>query len=355
MNKKNYLLFFILAALPLLGAGCLSFNKVVDDGGVFVSPDRGDKWVRKIDVLTVGEPKNIGRLDVASLVSDPSDSNTLYALTSGGVYVSYDASNSWQQLRALGGGPLNDLAISPGDKCDIYAARQNKIYKSSDCGRSFGQPIYDDPRADNKINSLAVDSFNPKTVYAGTSRGDLLKTLDGGRSWQTINRFQNEVAKVLIDQDNDTRIVYVATKREGIFITADGGATWENSSDKLRSYAGALQFSQMVYHKNVLILANKYGLFKYEIGSQWGDWQPLDLLTAPGSVKIYSLAVNPQNGQEIYYGADSTFYRTADGGKTWTTKKLPTSRAASALLVHPETTEIIYLGATAIKEDRGVF
>ncbi len=94
-------------------------------------------------------------------------------------------------------------------------------------------------------------------------------------------------------------------------------------------------------------MASKYGLLRTRDGGK--NWQAINLLTPPGSVDIFSLAINPQNGNEIYYGTSSTFYKTVNGGEKWITKRLPTTRATSFLLVDFKNPNVIYLGTKKIK------
>jgi hypothetical protein len=76
----------------------------------------------------------------------------------------------------------------------------------------------------------------------------------------------------------------------------------------------------------------------------------MGLLTAPGSVQIYGFAINPQDDNHIYYTATannrSTFYRSIDGGANWITKKLPSGQIPTALRIHPEEPDWIYVGFT---------
>jgi len=60
------------------------------------------------------------------------------------------------------------------------------------------------------------------------------------------------------------------------------------------------------------------------------------------------LAVNPHNGQEIYYASNDVWYRTADGGEQWTAKRLPVTKAATALLVDFFDQRVLYLGSARL-------
>ncbi len=351
--KKIHLVFLLLAGVALMGQGCISFGggggKTGVDGGVFKSADKGETWVQKVAVAAV-KPMAINNVNVVTIVFDPQDSKTIYLGTAeNGLFYTTDGADSWLQAGALSSGRVGAVAVDPKDKCNVYAAIGNKIFKTTDCTRTW-QNIYVDTRADQVVYSLAVDSYNPTVIYAGLSGGDLFKSTDAGSSWTVIKRFENPVSKILVNY-YDTRIIYVGTQSAGIWKSTDSGSSWSDMSEKLREYGGSMEFKNMVLDfskRDSLILASKYGLLRTFDGGT--NWEPIQLLTPPGSVEIYSLALNPQNGNEIYYGTASTLYKTNDGGVKWVTRRLPTSRAATYLLVDPVNGNLVYLGTTKFKQ-----
>jgi photosystem II stability/assembly factor-like uncharacterized protein len=351
--KKIYLVFILLAGLALMGQGCISFGKgggnAGTDGGIFKSADKGETWAQKVAVAAV-KPAAANNVNVVTIVFDPQDSKTIYLGTAeNGLFYTTDAAESWLQVGAISSGRVGAIAIDSKDKCNVYAAIGNRIFKTSDCTRTW-QNIYVDTRADQVVLTLASDSYNPATIYAGLSGGDLLKSTDSGASWTVIKRFENPVAKILVNY-YDTRILYVGTERAGLWKSTDSGATWNDINEKLKEYGGAKEFKNMALDfskRDSLVLASKYGLLRTSDGGT--NWEPINLLTPPGSVEIYSLALNPQNGNEIYYGTASTLYKTTDGGIKWVTRKLPTTRAATYMLVDPGNGNLVYLGTTKFKQ-----
>lgn len=349
--KKNYLIIFLFSMLVLTGVNCIRLGTpTAADGGVFKSADKGETWQQKVKVATTeAKQVTIGNVNVVLMVMDPQDANTIYLGTAeNGLYLTYDGAQSWQKT-VFDRGRIGAIAIDPKNKCNIYVALSNKIFKSSDCIRTW-QEIYVETRPGQIVTSIVVDFYDPKIIYAGLSAGDLLKSIDSGASWSVIKRFENEVAKILL-APYDSRIIYVATRGAGIWKSTDAGASWISFGDQLREFAGAFEFKDLVLdqsQKDTLILASKYGLLRTRDGGT--SWQPINLLTPPGSVDILSLAVNPQNGNEIYYGTISTLYKSINGGERWITRKLPTSRAATYLLVDFENPNIVYLGTTKFKK-----
>ena len=94
--------------------------------------------------------------------------------------------------------------------------------------------------------SIAVDSNNPAVLYADTGGGqwgsldDVLKTTDGGRTWQRTRLAKPDGGLVLSDtggdqkpagerlvcDPNDSRVVWFGTRRDGLFRSDDGAKTW---------------------------------------------------------------------------------------------------------------------------------
>jgi hypothetical protein len=63
---------------------------------------------------------------------------------------------------------------------------------------------------------------------------------------------------------------------------------------------------------------------------------------------INSMAVNPKDSSNIFYVTNTTFFRSTDGGVTWTMKKLPTHRSGQELIVDFDYPNNLYLGTAVI-------
>ncbi len=342
-------LTLILISTFFFGGCVIKFGSQQAAGvrGIFKSADKGNTWQAKNLFLYSGGVGNIGGADIISINFDPQDIQAIYLNTSnGGLFYSYDGGESWMKAKGLEGN-INSVAIDPKNKCVIYATRANTVVKSVDCSRSWSE-VYIDTRTDKLITSLVIDHYDHLTVYAGNSSGEVLRSENGGGQWQVIKRLGDKVVKFLMSPD-DSRIIYAATAAKGIFKTTDGGASWNSINDGLSAYTktGALTLRDLIFSQSQndsLMLVSKYGLIKTNDGGL--TWEPLNLITPPGAVDILAAAINPKNSKEIYYSTASTFYKTTDGGNNWITKRLPSSAWPSVLLVHPQDTNVIFMGLT---------
>ena len=348
-------LFLPVLALLLLGAGCIgtkSKGTNALDGGVFKSGNAGEIWNQMSALPTNTGVANIGGTDVVLLEMDPQDPNAIYAGTrEDGLIFTQDGAQSWQQPReaALRQGRIHALAINPKDVCTVYVAKGSQLFKSIDCLRTFDKNVYTETRAEVFISFVEVDWFNPQIVWMALSNGDLLKSTDGARTWNAAFRVGAPITSLLIHQ-KDSRRVLIGTQKLGLVKTVDGGKTWKQIIKELNAYEGAKRTERLFQdaQSRRVFLVSKYGLLS---SSDFGDtWNKVNTLTSPGQVHIPAAVTDPNNPNTIYYVAASTFYTSYDHGKTWTTKKLPSTRTPSSLLVDPRNGSVIYMGVQKLAE-----
>jgi photosystem II stability/assembly factor-like uncharacterized protein len=370
MSKKITLLLACLMALSLSGCSLSLKTQDVatnDVGGVFASPSQGDAWKQVSYIANVkGAPDNFTYSDVSQLVGDPSDSNAVYLATIGdGLYYTYGVVNGWLRASGLPKDTVNDVAVSAKNKCVIYAAINNKLYKSVDCNRNWSE-VYVDNDVEADVMSVAIDHLNDNNVYLGTSKGDVLKSLNAGGSWRAIQHLNDGVKKIVISP-KDSRIVFIASVKNGLYrfnsfdtVNLDqlaeyknkfDGTNWMDLNGELREFNLGFNFKGLIFSAsdNVMYLASDKMLLKSSDNGE--SWTKIKLVTADKDTAINAIAVSAQNSGQLYYVTDTTFYRSSDGGVTWITKELPSVRSGSALWVDAKNSNLIYLGFKKIKKN----
>lgn len=367
---KKIKLLAILFLTLFLGACTLNFKTSgvgVMDGGVFVTGNKGDSWKQMPLIPSIsGAPGSIANADINDLIIDPNDSAAVYLTSAGdGLYFTYNVGRGWNKVLSLPTNiSANDVAVSNKNKCVIFVAMENKLYRTDDCARSFTQVYYDNNQGVG-VMAVALDHYNSDIVYMGTSRGDILRSFDGGKTWRAIQRLNDSVREILVNP-KDSRSVFVATSRNGVYrFNSAGGASleqlekyknqfdntnWIDYGKELKEFALGVNFKDLIYSysDNSLFLAtDKVIVRSFDDGQ---SWIKLSLLTPENDSSINSIAVNPQNSDEIFYVTDTSFFRSFDGGSTWGVKKLPSTRAGNALLIDFNNPSIMYLGVKKVKK-----
>lgn len=353
--RRFFTLFALVAVVLLTGASCIQTSGTGSGAlGIFRSDDKGDAWVSASAVPTAQGVKSISGVNVFRLHTDPSDPSAIYLASRGqGLMYTYDFGASWQVVSVFNNKFIYGLAVDPKDKCTIYVSDGANIYKTIDCSRTW-KLVYTEQRPNQRFVSLAVDYGNSKLIYGGIVGGDVLMSGDAGASWRVVKRFGTELQYLATDPSSPKRL-YVATQRNGLFRSDDGGENWTDLSAGLDKFSDSKTFYRLVLNpgqKDSLFWISKYGILRSDDAGQ--NWEEMKLITPPGSVNIYSFAINPDNQKEIYYTGTilgdknvhvrSTFYKSIDGGNNWVTKKLPTNTIPAYLLINPQNSSQLLLG-----------
>lgn len=352
-----------LALVLVTGAGCLptggtTTTATVGPTGMFRSDDNGEKW-REINSLpTAPGIQSLNKLKVYRSFNDPSDPDALYITTRGqGLYFTYNNGETWQTTEGLKNRFIYSGAVNFKDKCTIYVTDGSSVLKTTDCTRTW-KTVYSHQISTDHIVSVAIDSGNPDLLYAATRAGTILVSADAGESWQTVKRLSFEVENLTSDPLVPRRI-YVAGYEQGLVRSDDAGITWKDLREPLKKFTDANKFFRIIVHptkKDTVFWISKYGILRSNDAGV--TWQELSLITAPGSVNIYTFAVDPTNENNLFYSGTtldennhhvrSTFYRSTDGGKSWVTKKLPTNTIPITFYVHPSGNGTIIMGFTVV-------
>jgi photosystem II stability/assembly factor-like uncharacterized protein len=252
--------------------------------GVLKSTDSGTSWTSVNSDLT--------SIDVLSLALDPQNSNTVYVSTNDhGLFKSTDGGASWTAIKEGlpadyavttividQSNPLTLYVGTTGD-CDFFFCK-GQVFKSVDGGRRWDATGVSGP--DSGISALAMDSKNPKTLYAASGEfGDLYKSTDAGTSWGGISFdfLFSTIVTIAIDPVNPSAL-YVGTVglvirpseswvSKGIFKSTDGGASW------IETTAGL------------------------------------------GDFNIEDIAIDPASPGTLYAATDTGVFRSGNGGKNW--------------------------------------
>lgn len=352
MLMKKISLISLLLSLAFLTSGCTLFNlsnqeaDSATSGGIFKTINGGETWLQPVKIASTDKPLNIASLNTISLEVDPSDSQAIYyGSLANGLFYSYDGAASWHPAYKLGPMPIGGVAIDPTNKCIIYVVSNNKVYKSIDCNRTWTE-MYVDNNYNAQITSIIVDHYQPTTVFMTNIRGDIIKSLDGGVTWQTLYNFDDAVRKVVMSP-HDSRIMMVATVDEGLFRSTDNGASWQDLSKILKKIEVGNDIRDLIVSKKdpgTWLIATKYGLVKTV--NDGSNWTKIKLIPPDNETRINAIAFGNQATQLIYYITNTNFYSSIDGGENWASHRLPTSRRGWRLLVDPNDDKIVYLGVS---------
>ncbi len=369
MHSNKIRLILAVIAVMVISAGCSittssSSGDGQKDASVFLSTDSGDSWRPMVSLpSTDGKTRNIADLNVNLLAMDPSDSLAIYLGSyDNGLYYTYNINNGWNYVNGLPKATISDIKVDPKNKCILYAAVANRLYRSKDCARTWVE-TYKEDDVNVLVTSVVVDHYNSRNIYIGNSKGDINKSINSGDNWRTIERVEEGI-KRLISSPLDSRRFFVATTKNRIFsftsnTDTDPGSSadieknfqisnWTDLNDVLADYNLGNTFRDIIMSTDgVIYLATEKLLLRSPDNGI--TWENIKLIQPENRAEITAVAVNPKDPKDIYYVTNTTFFRSTDGGATWKTKSLPTKRAGRSLLVDFQNPNNIYLGTIKLK------
>ena len=238
--------------------------------------------------------------DYHSLLVNPSNSQKLVLGTHVGLYASSDGGRHWR-FDALSGDDAMNLARPAG--ATLWLAGHQVFKKSMDGGASWsdvrpaGLPSLD-------IHGFAVDPRNARILYAAVAGQGLYRSRDGSRSFSLASdQVGGNVMALAVLPDGR---ILAGDMQQGLLESSDRGASWKQ---RLRAQVMGLAVNP---NDPKRLLATGAGIALSNDGGR--SWRSvLDLPDGAGPV-AWSLS-SPKLAYAV--GFNRTFYRSADGGKTW--------------------------------------
>ena len=249
---------------------------------------------------------------------------------------------------AASNGMATALAVSQySDANDFVVSTSHRFYVTHDGGKTFKRVLGADPR-DAGTGTAAGFFFDSKHGKFATSRGAILSTADGGRTWTRDDYPVNSGTAVALHFTSATEGWLVLDGKlehttdagktwsmplttaampgvqgmswadathawvwtyNGLFGTADGGSTWAPLAPPNANYAVT---SAVMTGALTGVASTAYGSYMttQDGGATW------QAATGPGNTGYGNLV--PAAGQTVW-SLTSTLARSKDGGHTWRT------------------------------------
>jgi len=178
--------------------------------GVYLSEDAGETW------QLVGGDTNFEI--VFTLAVHPFQSETVYAGTSVGLFVSYDGGASWESVADLAGQSIHSIALSDQVETSAFAAVGTYgagVFISEDGGANWRTA--NEGLSDLNVRSVTLDPNRADLLYVATATGGFFRSKDAGRGWTPINTGLADLSARWIGVlPGDEKRIFGLTRGEGI-------------------------------------------------------------------------------------------------------------------------------------------
>jgi photosystem II stability/assembly factor-like uncharacterized protein len=320
----------------------------VNNGGVWKTSDAGRTWKPIFDDQPTG---SIGALAVA-----PSDPNIIYVgsgeglqrpdlSTGDGMYKSTDGGATWKHIGLREGQQIGAVLVDPKDPNRVFVAvlghpygpnPERGVYRTLDGGATWTKVLYKD--VDTGAIALSFDPRTPRTVWAALWAGrqgpwengawngpnsGLFKSTDGGDTWTPITKglptTQQGLSRIgFAIAPSDPRKMYAivdAGRMTGVYRSVDAGESWERTNSEARVTGRGTDFAEVKVHPTnpeTIFVANTSTYRSTDGGKTFTA-----IKGAPGGDDYHTIWINPKNPDIIALALDQGATISVNGGETW--------------------------------------
>ena len=319
-------------------------------GGLWKTEDYGISWANISDGYFA--TPSIGSIDVAQ-----DDPNIIYVgtgtdglrsniISGKGMYRSIDAGATWTHIGLDDVGQIGAVRIHPDNHNIVYVAaigqafqsnKERGLYKTINGGKTWDKVLYISEQTG--ISDVEMMPTNPDILYAaawkaerkpwtiisgGTlQEGGIYKSLDGGESWDKIEKGipQELIGKIdLAVSPADSRMVYALIeaplKEGGFYKSTDQGETFTQVSDHRGIRNRPFYYTNIkVDPTNVDVIYSMAG--PYHKSTDGGKtWKRK---SSPHGDN-HDMWINPHDPDLFIQSNDGGANVTTNGGKTWSTQ-----------------------------------
>jgi photosystem II stability/assembly factor-like uncharacterized protein len=270
----------------------------------------------------------------------------------GGLYRLQPGEGDWQPVTA--GLPENvevrTIVVHPRDPKIIFVGTQDGPYRSVDGGNRWERLGF--PDRDTVIWTMAVHPTRPDVVYAGAAPIALYCSEDGGDNWRRLPQaispahceregFDSRTIRITVDPTRPDEI-YAALEVSGVIRSTDGGETWNDMSASLFELAEQPHLQSSIGGRHCghcegmldshalaissaapgsAFLAVRMGLFRSDDGGDWYDtnideFSPLtycrDVIVSPHDPRVFYACLS-----QAAFSKAGALYRSDDVAQTW--------------------------------------
>lgn len=299
--------------------------------------DKHGAWQSTLGL--VGKP-------VQCVAADPLHPATVYAGTFGeGLWRSRDVGATWEPAGSgITHRQIMSIAFSSLERVDghgvVWAGTEpSALFRSEDGGTTWTEcdalrglpsaPTWSFPPRPwtSHVRWIQADPHVANRLFAGIELGGVMRSLDGGRTWEDRKEGGQHDCHTLATHRRAPGRVYEAAGG-GYAESADGGASWRRLDDGLtRHYTWGLAVDPG--DPDTIVVSAAHGprqahdpgqaeaaIYRRTGGTAWQEVS--DGLPAPRGTNAYVLATNEAEAGTFYAATRrGSLYRSGDAGQSW--------------------------------------
>ncbi len=319
--------------------------------GVVKTVNGGADW-QFSNAIKDNKEATLSGLNISKLDFDSQNHEVVYVGSyTGGLFKSEDSGGTWAKI--LSKIYVYDFAVHPVDPKTIYVAGyydgKGRVLKTVDSGATW-QEIYNEAGSENPVRAIALNQNSPNQLFIGTHSGNVIKSADGGNSWQLAQNFKDRINRIMWQSGG----IYVLARGKGLFRSPNYAASFEDLSASLTGGSSLLDsvssnsieaFSQAFVDSvasGLIYLTTSEGLYKTTDDGK--TWTKINLPVKSSESYARAIAIARNSSNIVYTSVGATVYKSVDAGANWQTQAIATNGFINYILVDPQLPQIAYAG-----------
>lgn len=251
------------------------------------------------------------------------------------LYKTIDGGKHWKGITIKSDGyninQVQQISFVSNQSNTVYLDGSVSLYQSTDNGDTW-QSIFTMSQ-EYGYSSFVINANNPQEIFASYYDAGIYKTMNGGKTWRTVNGnfAQVNVTGVLVANIANTNLLYLGERVAGVQHSTDDGATWRSSGTGLFGFDLNLRNNG---NANSPLTAFSSNMFvSRSVWQQQKDLSWVQLSIPKQDVEgeyISDVSIDPNNLSNILVSTDNlnwdkdsfdrAIYHTTDDGQTWQIK-----------------------------------
>ena len=341
-------ILLLTGAILLLSASCNSASPLPI--GMAKTVNGGADW-QFANTYASSTKISLAALGISTIALDPSNHETVYGSTyEDGLFKSTDSAATWTQI--LSKILVYDFAINPINNKEIYAVgiynNHGNVLKTTDGGASW-QQVYNEASENNPVRAIALNPTNPSQIVIGLESGNVVRSYDGVLTWKLSNNFDARVNRISWQAGS----IYILLREKGLYKTDSSADNYMELTGPVTSntaFNGSNVNSESSYNEfyvdpvsmSLMYVTTSRGLFKsVDAGKTWNF---VAIPVKADADDTRAIAVSRASSNIVYTSIDNIIYKSSDAGSTWQTQSLATAGFVNYILIDQSLPQIVYAG-----------
>jgi photosystem II stability/assembly factor-like uncharacterized protein len=223
------------------------------------------------------------------------------------------------------------VVVDPVDPSVVYAGTDTGLHRSVDGANTF--ELIDGPMSGGDVWRIAIDPRNTDRIFVGTRPGAIHRTLDRGKTWETLESDivpaappagRTRLTGLQIHPD-DPDTIWACVEVDGTRVSRDGGDSWERVAT---DHDPDCHWLSVVPGGGRTMIVHPAYVTRTDDGGR--TFVRDDPATAYPGPYFREMAVKIGEPQTILFGAGNhvfgdhgTVLRSTDAGSTWSAVPIP--------------------------------